>query len=790
MSWLASFNYVLAFLPPMAWTVEGAAQDCGILELIFVSISVVYLLLCLALNRWSSKPRIRTWSLLLNIYLLGSIYLAAEIADLSTSIPFAPLYILIGLVTAILGLLISCGGYWLKLSSEVRSMVSLKSYVRAQFWHSTNNFAYFLIPLIIFRMPLPNDQQKLFFVGLPILSLLICIAALRFLLPKLFHLLGLEQLCENLPAPSRDKFLAASEPLRSVADYPMLVANGGLMNAVALPLNRTIVICSNLLHILDTAEVQAVLTHELGHLMDRTYLPRIVRRLYLCVFLLWVASFSEIFHLPGEPFTSLAIVLAAIYLGTGGIKSLRLKGEAFADGYVQQTDAALFTSLISGLEKLRQFTGLDKDFCKKYNYAHLDIDERIIAVEQGVLPKRRSKRLRLRFAFWVKLLPLMFCLFLAFRYFVPSAKEEWKELHSSYHKLLNSGEDQAALQAIHQALALAETRLGHNTGWTGTSLNDLAEYSQSHQDLAGAEHYATQALDVITARFGAEHARMIRCLKNLGEIHYATGELDSAADLLARALAIQIREGKELFKREETLDSLFLVYQRQGNLEGLARLRAQEMAMYGGKQAYLNAILDHAYALVEEQSFDAAALRLADALDTARTAFGEQSEEYADVLLAQAGLLNQQGFYDEAADICRCAMETLAGTSGIESKSYSYALITKADIQEQSGHLADAANTYAEILRIDQVLYGQDSDYLIYDYWQLGLVNETMSQWEQAESFFLKVAELEESEGDASVESRIETQEKLLTVLQALGKSDEAQNIEGKLRELRKLLPD
>lgn len=790
MNWPASFSYDLAFMPKMVWLADGSGRQCAVLGLCFVAASVLYLLICLWLSRWSTPPRLRVWSLLLSLYLLVTVIVAFNIADFSEAIPFPPIYLLLGMATMLLALLIAFGGYWLRLEPEVRATVSLSGFVKANTWLTLQSYAFFLIPVLLFRMPMFDHQQQRIYLVLPVLMLLGCVALLRLLLLHLFRLLALEQPCAELPAASREKFLTASEPLLAAApDCRMLVAKSGLLNAMALPLTRTIVIGSDLLRILDPAEVRAVLTHELGHLKDRTHLPRLVRNSFLCVFLLWCTYFSSSARLPGQPFTSLMLLLVALYLGSWGNKSLRLKAEAFADRYVHETDAALFPALISGLEKLHRLNGIDKDFCKKYNYAHLDIDERIAAVEQGTLTARpnRWRRSALGFSVWMV---LCVGLTLAFQYFRPSAKADWKELHDRHHALLKAGDDPAALQAIQQALDLAETRLGHNSGWTCTSLNDLTDYYQAHDDLGAAENYAKQALEVATATFGAEHERMIRCLTAMGEIRYARNDLDSAARFFTQALAIQTREKKDPNDRETTLHWLFRIQQKLGNLAELAKLHEQEIAMYAGlgkdgQKDYHYAVLDYVASLAQNKFFAAAEQQLAAELTKAETVFGRQSAEYADALLAKAKLSQQQGLYSEATTSCRDCLVILAGINGVESEEYAAALAVQADIYRQSGQLADAVVTYSEILRINRALYGSDSTDLIGDYWQLGLVYETMGRWDEAVSSFRKVVELEESMGDAPLESRIESHEKLLVAERALGNKPQVQRVEVKLQELR-----
>lgn len=788
MYWPASFSYDHAFLPSFAWFGSGGGKECLFLGSFIAGSSAFYLLLCLGLKRWSAKTRPGVWISLFSLYSIGIIIAAFNIADLSHAIPFPPLYILVALGTLAPGLLVAYGGYWLRLSDEVRRTVPLPAYARANLWLSLQSYYFFMVPLLVFRMPVFDHRQQQIYLAVPALMLLLYLAYLL-LAPNLLRLLGLELAPEELPPASREALLAASAPVREAFGGRIRVAKCGLFNALAFPRYRTIVIGSDLLRILDPEELRAVLIHELGHLKDREFLPKVTRNAGLSVFLLWLSALCSDARVPGEPFVSLLVLLAGIFLVTRGSRPLRLKAEAFADRHVQQTDEALFPRLISALEKINLLNGTDRDFCKKNNYAHLDIDERVAAIDQGTLSPRPPRRLRPVLVFLLSM-AVSIGFTLAYRHLVPSAQQHWKRLHNRYHEMVKADDDAAALQAITQALTLAENKLGRDTGWTSTSLSDLADFHRRRDDLVAAEEFARQALEVTTDAFGAEHERMIRCLTGLGKIRHAKGDLDSAGGLYAKALEIQTRLGKDADERASTMDRLFSIYRLRGAVEELTALHEQKIAMFAelgdeGRSKHHYAVLDFVQFLTESQSLATAERLVADAMSSARTVFGAESEEFTDALQAKAKVRSAQGAYADAVIACRECLDVLAKRFGGESEEFAYALYTLGEIQQQGRHLADAAATYAETLKINQKLYGIESNELAYDYWQLGLVNEAMGRWGEAERYVRKVAELEEATGDNSTESRIETHEKLLGILQVLGKTDEEQRVAARLQKLK-----
>ncbi|MGE4545664.1 MAG: tetratricopeptide repeat protein [Pedobacter sp.] len=787
MTWTALSAYGLEFLPRFSWYVSGSGAKCAFLGLFLFGMPVLYLPLWWAVKTWLPS---RKYSLLRLFAILvwgGFFFGIFNLNEYFQAIPFAPVYLFIGIVAIGTAMAIALSGAWLFIKSESKAPPFF-SYLRANLWLSWFSSGHFLLPIILFNVPIFDHSRGVVYVGMLVMMLLVYLTLLFLIWPKLVGIFGLSMDQSQLSEDCRRKFVTASAPIRQRNDCTIEIAKPGLLNAVALYSQKKIVVGADLIRGLEAGELQAVLTHELGHLQDPTFLPKIRRYSYgmdACVWLFFICIHTQVFAI-----TTIGIVLIGLMLLFAQYKNkqTRLQAELYADRFVKSTDEDLWGHLISGLEKVRAMNGLDENFCKRHNFAHLDTDERIAGVCEGKQIKRSvpgRKMLRLMVA-WL-LIGGFFAVIA--NYLPPSDSERWTRLHKAYHAQRRQQNDQRALVSIKQALQLSLDKFGRYSSKTYISLNDLTEYMVSSGQWEDAEIYGLQALATGEQLYANKDLKVVRSLKNLGRVYFNREDYAKALETFIQARKVQEDLADDAWGRSDTLE--WMIYSL-GSLNRTAETKPLFEAVLElyrglgeeGRGAYLQALEDFSESFAGQGDYESSRLYAEKALGFARSEFGEQSEEYAYALLSDAQGLKSAGTFDQAKARCHEALGLLKSLFGPESEEYGDASGILADIHRQAGDLEQAAQNYLARLHIYENLYGKDSSYLIGDLWELGLIAEARSEWAAAEAYFSQVDVLEGQDDDVKPDSRLKTYEKLLAVLSKLGKTGEAKIVERKMQDI------
>lgn len=784
-------GYGIEFLPEFAWTTSRGFQRSIALFAILIVVACIHWSIVWATTTWSSgtKNKLHQWSSFLSlIVFIGVVF---KLAAMSNCVPFPPLYILLGLFALVSSLIILLVAAWIVARIKMSPAPPFFPYLKVHFWHSMLSSSHFILPFVLFNMPLFDHSRQVVYLGIPLLMLAAYLVYFKVLLPNLFKLMRLNLPVESLSSEDKEKFLAASASVREIWGDQIFVAKTGLVNAVALCSEKKIIVGYDIIKCLSAEELRAVMIHELGHMKDRKFIPRLSRNSIisdLLVFLFCVLSYSKISNARLFSFVILAI---AIWLYAVKNKAIRLQAEIVADSFVKETEEDLHAHLVTGLKKMHEATALDKDHCKKNDVPHLDIDERVAAVNDNKPVERPSRIFQLATGLAFIFLATAGGSFIFDKAF-PSPEMEWNSLHDRFHDLDSYDVDSpAALKTISKALDLAQTEFGQLSEESYLCLNDLAEFHLYWDRLAEAENYSLQAYDVGRKIYGPANRELVRALDTLGEVRQQQNDHAAAVQLFEQALKIQQQSDVEPEDAADTFELLVASYMELGLSDKVARVYDQLLEIYSGrdddygKWMYLNTLLDYADFMAEQKGAAMAQKYYEDAIQFADKQFSKDSWEYVNALKRSTDFFNSQGKYELTENLFRERLKFIASSYAEESEPALLAMYDLAEAYRNRNALDKAENLFTKMLLIRERAYGKDSEHLIGELWKLGLISEKKGDLLKAEEFIRRVAALEKPLDYIEDEKRIETNEKLRSLLKALGKTQELKDIEKELVMLK-----
>src|SRR5262249_16387973 len=161
---------------------------------------------------------------------------------------------------------------------------------------------------------------------------------------------------------------------------------------------------------------------------------------------------------------------------------------------------------------------------------------------------------------------------------------ESRQLRTKALQLLALGKRQEALVPAQQALSLAQQALGASDEYVGLLTRDLAEIAYRNGKTADAISGFEQALQMLTAKLGAEHPQTLQTKSRVGYVAYTELEDTSRADqLLSQPLEGQERLlGSEDPQLAVTLQFLALLHKNRGDFAAADREFQRALAIREG----------------------------------------------------------------------------------------------------------------------------------------------------------------------------------------------------------------
>ena len=227
-----------------------------------------------------------------------------------------------------------------------------------------------------------------------------------------------------------------------------------------------------------------------------------------------------------------------------------------------------------------------------------------------------------------------------------------------------------------QALALSESRFGHDDPVTASSLNNLAELDFDLGRYADAEPLYLRALKIRETTLGEEDPETAINLNNLAGLYHILGRFSESEQLHLRALKIKESHlGSDHPSTADSLNNLAALYFSQGRYAEAESLhkRALEirLSQFGADHPYTATSLNNLGAVYVEQGRYAEAEPLyKKALAIRESKLGEDHPDTANSLHNLASLYFNQGRKTEAEALYARAAAIFLKTFGDEHPSY------------------------------------------------------------------------------------------------------------------------
>ena len=383
-------NYTLSFLPPMTWFTRESEEVVTLLLASFAGFSMIFLLLVVLANHTSLERYRKFTGYTPFVYMVAVYFIAFNLSTQSNNLPASPLFLLAALLMVLTSFVVLAAANRIRTDQMPWQQIPFLDFCKINVWLSLLLSGPLLLPFLLFQIPTFNHQQQLFYLGAVLLMVGLYLLITRFFFKHLTAFLGLAVPLDKLPSTLKARFDEACAPILAVSDCEIVVARRGLYNAVAQPGLKRITVGLSLIEFLSVEQLRAVLTHELGHLEDRVYQPRINRFQQLGAFSFLLYAIVTDSRIDYAIIYGGFFILLTFYFLLIAPKKPRLNGEKVADSYVMKTDPKLYEHLQAALPKIYFLNGLHKDHCKKHDADHLDLDERQEAVATGKIKKRHT----------------------------------------------------------------------------------------------------------------------------------------------------------------------------------------------------------------------------------------------------------------------------------------------------------------------------------------------------------------------------------------------------------------
>jgi tetratricopeptide (TPR) repeat protein len=525
-------------------------------------------------------------------------------------------------------------------------------------------------------------------------------------------------------------------------DYQLILLKKGFRNAVALFPQQKIFIGIDLLEHLSEEETRAIALHEIGHLQDKKYVPlrhRISQILPFLIVAFIIADQGNLF--PSFLFQT-AVFFAGLILFSQLFKRLRLKGEFVADTYVKDFPGDFHSHLISGIKKITRLNGLDKDFCKTHNYAHLDVDEREQMVKDGNFSLQRKP---IRKFFFILIPAMVFGVLFQFGWsaIFPSKSKQWQTLHKLYHAQTSRYEFALAAETIHKCFDFSLKNYGEIDRRTYISLKHLATTSIREKDFSTAEQYIIRAGHIGEELYGSESLRRNGERKLLARILIKESRKEEAKQVYTTILSLQQKLKDTPWKISRTLYALAELSDVQQKIDYYQEIillyKNSEPGADNSPSEYIFSDLAEAY--IQSGQPQKATSLLAEAVPVIRDKKGTNSEEYGNILWEFANLLSDQKHFKKAETAYQ---QCLTATSEMEPYISIGCRYDAGENFRRQGLLAQAQQQTLLALNREEELYGRDSEEILFGLNKLAQLAEQSGNAAEAQALQRRASTINE----------------------------------------------
>ncbi|RUM35975.1 MAG: hypothetical protein DSY50_03415 [Desulfobulbus sp.] len=743
MFFLQSGKYIPAFFPKTHFAAVGSADFFLKVLLLFAAFSGGYLCVAWLIARFFPVRRRRISMGMSSGYVIGVLLASFAIADQAKGSVYLPIYQIAALIILNAGLIIALLGRWFTTRKEADPPLSMWLQVRAGYWYSLLTTS--LLWLVIFlQVPVVSRETHTLFWG-PLAFALV----LYYLLSKVFvahgyKLLGLQVAESQWGDELRDRITSVKEFIAELGPYQLVLLGRGVRSAFAVYPQGKIMLGIELFQHLEAPEMKAVMLHEIGHLQDRKFVHYRHRIGQLLPFLMvgfLVMDQGKVFP---SPLVESAVLLLGIFGFAMVLKRLTLKGEFVADRFAKEFPGNFHPHLLSALAKIYTLNGLDRDFCKKSNYAHLDIDERQKMVETGTFAVKR-KPVRSFFLTFIPFMILGVALQFGWSSLFPSPGKQWKTFHNRYHRLFNARSYEEAEKTLGSGLDLSLRKFGEVDRHTYILLKDYARFFLRQKKPARSEEFILRAEKVGEQLYGAASLRRKAEWKIHARIRRQQNKIPEAKSLYTAILAVQQQQGDTPYNISRTLYSLAAISDGRPEIINYYQQIIQlykEASPEDGESPSEYIFSDLAEMYTEDGLPEKAEALLNEAVELVRQKKGATSDAYAGSILDLAYFLQRTGKYARAEELFKQCQSIGSGNDGDTAIGAGYGLAENYRLQDK---LAMAEKELHRLVRLEEKKYGQNSQELIYGLTALASLARQHGDQAQEEALWQRIQRLEDA---------------------------------------------
>ncbi len=774
---------------PLIWQASSDTVRSICVFLLFILLSFVYLTVCSALSSRSGEKKDKVLGIISLIYFLISFSASSLMLDISVGPQLSLIALGIMLLYVQLVILIMLFGGWFAKHKHAPHALSLHDYLRTNFWLTNLSYSLIFIPLIVLGIEMINSTNKTIYGGNILFAVGLTFLAIKSLISGSFTVFRLEVQHQNLPESLKTKYLSAIQPLDDLDKHSIRLLRQGFRNALAVKSTNTIFLGVDLLHFLTAEEIRAVALHELGHLKDKRYIPMLRKILFSVVVLYFALQLSSQSGLL-SPWTYCILFFVGLFVFLQVVRKIRLKSEFVADSFVKDFSTEAHGHLLTGIKKLQELNQVDKDFCKKKNYAHLDLDERAKMVSEGKFGTQRKSFVRSALTF-IGVMTFVFCLQLGYQS-LPSSKNEWRKLHNQYHDLYTEEQYPEAQAIINKAYHFAKSHFGSVHYRTYLSTNDASVVSLALDEITAAERFAEDAVDLGHKLFKENDKRQIRSLRNLIAVYYEQDRAGETEQLYAKILRIQKRTNA---RPSDMISTLLALIQHQARLKESQKLKTSmnellsvynslsvldedELALYE-----LFAFLYDSPEILSKQSISHYIAKLGE---ITRLRFGAQSLAYA-TFLAEAGYYHESmDDYTNAKKSYAQCIERFKSIGMTNREDYHYCLFNQGAIAQKEKEYELARNLFQESMQVSKQINGEDTFDIKYEIMRIADIFAEQANNEDAIRYYKRVIRLEERDPNKDRNHLLHGYTALLTLLNHGTNESEISQLQEKIASLKK----
>ena len=347
-----------------------------------------------------------------------------------------------------------------------------------------------------------------------------------------------------------------------------------------------------------------------------------------------------------------------------------------------------------------------------------------------------------------------------------------------------------------RALTIREKILGPDHPDVGRNLNSLAALYYTLGRYSEAEPLYKRAFEIRKKTLGSDHPEVAICLNNLALLYYNQDKLNEAEVLYKQALEIREKalgpNHPDVAESLESLAALYLRDDRYNDAEPLYKraLVIQKKTLRPDHPNVARCLNELALLYTYQgKSIEAEAL-LKEALEIREKALGPDHPDVAESLESLAYLYLGNDRYDEAETLYK-------RTLNIREKVLGPDHLSVADILDALAYISDEKGQYDEAVRLSQRALAIREKHPNSD--QLGLADTLFSlallyhhridRLKEAESFYKRTLAIRRKSLSSDSQELTNTIKEYATLLRALGREDEAIQLESRIKKGTKKKP-